>query len=348
MPTILTEQLDLTEAQYNASTRTLSGVKLISAGTSLNRRHYSEDVLIKAAPLFEGAKAYDSHVAGSRSIGALTGYYKNVRYESGALRADRVFSNTQAGRDVQAVVEDIINGVAPRNLAGLSINAVGNGKTQKLPDGGDGLMVESITKVRSVDDVDTPAAGGSYTENRTGDDFAAALIEAMTVEEITEARPDLVKRLHKEWSNARDTEAVKAANAEADQARVALKEAEAKSQALEAERDAARVEAQEARHALAVEQLLTSPKVKLPATWREDIRKKLLEVAPDQWSAIIESEQKKAKSADMQRVPVTGAGQSVAPALTEAREETLAAPDWERVLANPQAFADWQQLVNRR
>lgn len=157
----LSESIDLSEAQIDKEARVLRNVVLIKAGMSKTRRHYSEEVLRKAAPLFEGARAFDSHKEGERRVGEITGYYTDVRYEKGALRADRHFTNTRAGRDVWEVAQAVASGQAPASLAGLSINARGAGKTKRLADG-DAFMVESISDVISVDDVDAASAGGSY------------------------------------------------------------------------------------------------------------------------------------------------------------------------------------------
>ena len=311
MPTILTEQIDLSEAQIDHEQRVLRNVKLISAGTSLNKRHYSEAVLKAAVSLFEGTKAYDGHARGERRVGEITGAYSNIRLENGALRADRYFTRTQAGNDVFAIAEDIVSGRAPRSLAGLSINAVGNAKPGKI-DGSDVVMVESITAVHSVDDVSVPAAGGGYTEAADGDAMTRSLLDAMTIEEYTEARPDFIQRLQKEWKTMRDGEAVKAAKADADQSAEALQEAQATIARLTEEREAAVTEAETARRALSVEQVLNDPKVKLPAAWKTELRTKLIEADPPTWGTLLETYHKLAASAGHRAsVPVSGADQQI-------------------------------------
>src|SRR3990172_7822243 len=116
---IFTEAIDLSESQFDIANRVLKSVVLIRAGMSLNRRHYSEALLQKSVPVFEGTKAYSDHPMKTniaRSIRDITGYYTNVRYEGGALRADRYFTRTQAGNDALAIAEDIVNNRAPKNL----------------------------------------------------------------------------------------------------------------------------------------------------------------------------------------------------------------------------------------
>mgnify|MGYP000442150108 CR=1 FL=1 len=221
--TVLIEQLDLSEATLPTEGRFIEGVVLIRAGMSANRRYYGEDVLQKAVAVFEGARAFDNHKRGERSVAELTGWYKNVRYENGMLKADRHFTNTDAGRNVFAVVEDIVSGRAPKTLAGLSINATGTGKTAKFDDG-DALNVESITFAQSVDDVVQPAAGGTYALTASdGDALTRELLQAMTFEEWWGvARPEFVRRVTNELKNARETDAVKAAKAQSASQNLAL------------------------------------------------------------------------------------------------------------------------------
>ena len=314
----LTERVDLSEAQIDADARMVRDVVLIRAGMSKNRRNYSEAVLLAAAPVFEGTKAYDGHETRARRVAETTGYYKNVRYIEGKLMADRYFTRTQAGNDVYAVVEDILSGRAPASLAGLSINAVGKGKTVKHADG-DFLDVESITAANSVDDVDSPAAGGTYLAAGEGDALTQAFFQAMSIEEWTQARPDYTERLQKEWKNMRETEAVKAAKAEADHNREALTEANASIEQLNADLEAAQQATAAVRREAAVDVLLA--KSALPETWKSDLRTALLEAGPENWDGILERELRKAKAAGHTRVPVSGADQQVhEPVQTQRRQ----------------------------
>lgn len=309
MKTVLTEQIDLSEAQLDTEARVLRNVTLIRAGMSKNRRFYSDTVLQAAAPVFEGVKAYDGHKRGSRQVAETTGWYANVRYDNGALKADRHFTRTDAGRNVMVVAEDIVAGRAPATLAGLSINAVGAGSTKKFDDG-EALNVESITGATSVDDVDEPAAGGTYLTASNGDELAAKLLAALTFEEWHAVNVEYVKRLQKEWKTMREADGVQAAKAEADHHRTALTEAQERLSALETERDAATSERDAARRDLAIVEALAA--AKLPAEWKTDLRETLAKAEPSQWKSIIERERKKAGSAGYApRVLVSGAGQQV-------------------------------------
>lgn len=312
---IYSESLDLSEAQIDSENRSLKGVILIKAGMTLNRRYYSEELLQKSSHLFEGVKSYDSHKIGvPRQVSEITGWYSNVRYENGALRADRYFSRTRAGQDVFAIAEDIVNGKAPRSLAGLSIASVGSGKIKKFPDG-DALNVESITAANSVDDVTVPAAGGTYLTADNGDEIAKQIINTLTYEEWFESRPEYIKRAQNEMKAVRQDEAVKAALAEADTLKTALNEAQSQLETLKRERDAALAESGSKARELELEK--TFRKVGLPPAVETDLRERLMETAPEKWLTIIAGERTKLTALGLKpRVSVTGAGQQIAESVT--------------------------------
>ena len=74
-------------------------VVLITAGDSLNQRRYSESLLRKAAPMFEGARAFADHPtkdewaqrSGNRSVKELVGWYDGVQFKK--KRASRASSD---------------------------------------------------------------------------------------------------------------------------------------------------------------------------------------------------------------------------------------------------------------
>lgn len=303
---LFTEAIDLSEARLDSAERVLRNVTLIRAGLSKNRRYYPETVLEKAAGLFEGVKAYNDHSPFGHRPTDITGWYTNVRYESGRLLADRHFTRTQSGCDVMTLAEDIVNKRAPASLSGLSIAVVGTGQEREFEDGAMGIEVESIVAAHSVDDVTEPAAGGSYLAAGGGDALAEKLLAALDYEDWQAARPEYVERLKKEWKQTRQDEALKAAKAEAEQLRAACERAEQAVADLTAERDAAVAgEAAARRELTVVEALYTTPGI--PAAWRDDLREKLLGATPEQWQGIFERERKKARTAPRPRVPVSGA-----------------------------------------
>lgn len=307
---IFQERLDLSEASFDADNRVIRNVVLIREGMSQNRKHYPGTVLKAAEAIFEGVKAYDSHKKGARSVSELTGWYTNVRYTEGKLIADRHFTSTDAGRNVMSVAQDIVEGRAPKSLAGLSINAVGSGKVQKFADG-EGVQVESITGVTSVDDVDSPAAGGSYLLTAgNGDELTTRVLEAMTFEEWFEARPDFVERVQKEMKLVRQDEAVKAAKAEADHNLQTLKEAQTTIATLTQERDAAQQLAEDKARELALEQAFRA--AGLPAPVENELRESMLKAAPDTWVATLRKKKESLKVLGLLPRPgVTGASQQV-------------------------------------
>lgn len=344
---VLAEALDLSEAQFDTENRVLRNVILIRSGKSLNKRHYPEAVLQSAASVFEGSKAFDSHAKGERRVGELTGYYQNVRYEEGALKADRYFLPTTAGKDVMAVVE-AIKGGAPRNLAGLSINAVGTGKVQKI-DGEDMLSVESITAANSVDDVVNPAAGGSYMLTAsTGDELANAYINALTFEEWFDARPEYIKRVQGEMKAVRQDEAVKVANAKADQLTAALDEAQATTKDLTEQ--VGRLEADNALLRLKLELEKAFRTAGLPKASEDDLRRRFDESVPANWLAIIQGEKDKLKALGLTpKIAVTGAGQQIAQPIQESKTPDPVAMLRERIknAKSPEELKQIQESIGR-
>lgn len=354
--TVLIESIDLTEAKFDATTRVLKDVGLIKVGKSLNRRNYSEEVLKNAVSVFEGTRAFDSHASGEkreRRVGELTGYYTNVRYDNGVIKADRHFLPTRAGQDVMAVVEAIING-APRSLAGLSINAIGTGKMQKI-DGEDVLQVESISGANSVDDVVNAAAGGEYVLTASnGDAFATQLVASMDYEEWLLARPEFVDKLKREWKPVRLTEATQAAIAESDEkvkaalietehANEALLEAQSENGTLKTANEKLMSDITTLRLEIAVNEALDG--VQLPAVYIKDLRKDLPKLAPSEWVGKIETELSKAKRTSSERVSVTGAGMQESKALNLTTTHTVTENDY--LPRDNEDIGAWQERTAR-
>jgi two-component sensor histidine kinase len=319
---VLIEQIDLTEGTLDREARTVEQV-IIVPGWSQNGRYYSENVLAQASNLFEGAKTFGDHPGPNerrempgRSVRNITGWLSGVRVNGGRIMATRHFARTQAGEDSFALVADIIDGNAPKSLMGASINAIGKVAKGEAPDGKEGLMVEAITAVHSVDDVTTPAAGGGFDPLLAGgDELTASLLAALSEDEWRAARPDLVERLKKEWQVVRQDQAVTAAHAERDQARDALVEAQHELMALKdtqqaLEADMARLRAEVVRKGLEVQLELALREAKLPTEWEKQLREQLGKAEPGDWLGIVASERKKAQSGGgKQPVTVQGAPQ---------------------------------------
>jgi hypothetical protein len=171
-----------------------------------------------------------------------------------------------------------------------------------------------------------------------GDSLAADVLAAIDYDEWQEARPEFTARFKKELVTVRQDEAIKAANAEADRLRRALQEAHEQVKRIEAEREAAVRDTAQARRELALTDALAG--AKLPAPWKTDLRERLSAADPNDWVAIIESEQRKAETAGHKpRIDVRGAAVQVAttPAIVE-DASPLPRPgenveDWQRRMA---------------
>lgn len=344
-PQFIIESLALEEAVIDVSNRSVRQ-RVIAVGESANRREYSADVLRKAAPLFENVKTYANHPSPrelkerpERDVRNITGWLSNVTFEEGGLYATRHFSRTQAGEDAWAIAQDIIEGRAPSSLIGGSINALGSGHNEERS-GRKVLIVDSIDYVESVDDVTTPAAGGQFLPlvASDGDVLMTALFERLDFEDWLQTRPDYADRLRREMKAVRQTEAVKAAEAEAGRLREALERVQVELKQADDKRVAAEADAlRKARELMVVEALQA---VKLPASWKDDLRTSLVEADPEQWAVIIEREQRKAQtSGATPRVNVTGASARTDNGARRVVESVVPRED--------EDYAAWQRRVNK-
>lgn len=218
-----------------------------------------------------------------------------------------------------------MDGSAPKSLAGLSINAVGQARKHPTEDGA--VEIESITAAISVDDVSEAAAGGAYRESANGD-LTTAFWEAITYEEYQQARPDYTERLKKEWKTTRQDDALKAAQAESERLQAALNEAQATIEILQRERDTAISEREQASRVSQLEQVVS--KANVPADWKTTLRESLLKVDTSTWGALIETEEQKAKTAGY-RIAVSGLSQQVNEPLKEAPKPKHALYDMSKV-----------------
>ena len=147
------------------------GVRIIAAGDSLNGRRYPAGVLEAAAPLYEGAKAYDHHRTAeelrSSTISGLVGYYRNVQASLEGLDGDLVLlpsaAHTAEALDATIAAQD--EGLPP--LVGISHDAMT--VLKPITVGGRRMQEATrITKVNSADVVADPAAGGKATRVLAG------------------------------------------------------------------------------------------------------------------------------------------------------------------------------------
>ncbi|GLY55214.1 hypothetical protein [Lentzea sp. NBRC 102530] len=139
-------------------------VRIISTGMSLNGTHYTEAVLAAAAPMYEGAKAYDRHRSTdelkSGTIAGLVGHYRNVTASAEGLDADLVLlpSATHAAEVLDAALAAQADGLKP--TAGISHDVLGTFRPITTADGKTAREATAITRVFSADVVSDPAAGG--------------------------------------------------------------------------------------------------------------------------------------------------------------------------------------------
>lgn len=307
------EAVEYLSESFDPQARTVQQI-IIRAGESKNKRNYPKTVLQEAVFLFENAQTYRNHPSKAdlkagegRRIEDLTGWLTNVRFDESrnALVGTRFFTENRAGEDSFKVAKQVIEGNAPANLFGGSINALGKGKRQQ--DGS--LLVEAITQVVSVDDVTVPAAGGGFEKLVAGYDggIVEAVLSEMDYQEWFDARPEYTKRLQNEMKSVRQTEAVKAVKTEADQLSEAVKDLQAQvvslTEALEA------VEAREAtvRRELAVIEALHKVRG-LPAETKLELRERLMEVEPEKWDGILQAKVREIKALGADKATVQNAG----------------------------------------
>lgn len=132
-------------------------VTLIRPGWSANGRYYPREVLSRARSLFERVKAFADHPTRQelsdrpeRSVRDLVGWYDDVRQEAdGRLTARLHLLETATW----------LRPLLDRRLVGLSVHALGRTRFGEA-EGRRGVIVESITRVVSVDVVTESAAGG--------------------------------------------------------------------------------------------------------------------------------------------------------------------------------------------
>lgn len=170
-------------------------IRVIQAGLSGNNNYYPDAVLREAAPLFEGARVFvksdDEHIKGqgkafSNLIGRITQprFVEGSGTDTGEIRA--VLELLESAGDVPAKLREAHARGMAKDLFGFSIDAVGAAKKA-----GNRRIATSITKVKSVDLIIEPGAGGQLIN----------LIEALNPEEQTEMKLrermiEAVKRAH--------------------------------------------------------------------------------------------------------------------------------------------------------
>jgi hypothetical protein len=163
MSTRLLEYVQTNQSGYSVDTAggIIRDVLLVKTGTSRNGRLYSEAVLSKAIPKYEGAACYGDHPPsgsrGERSVKDKIGWFEKVYLAADGLRSERL--NLLV---THPLVPPILE-AARRNpkLFGLSHNITGETRHH------DGVQeVTCIESVNSVDIVSEPSATSGLHESR--------------------------------------------------------------------------------------------------------------------------------------------------------------------------------------
>jgi hypothetical protein len=168
----------------------IGGVKILGM-ESRNGRRYSPEALERAAALYEGAKVNVNHPKGQNGTGRdyqdRLGSMRNVQWRSG----EGLFGDLQFNPH-HALAEQLIWDAehAPENV-GFSHNVQARTKRR-----GEQMLVEEILRVQSVDLVADPATTqGLFEEAQVGDLESTERLRDVTVEQLREARPDLVEEV---------------------------------------------------------------------------------------------------------------------------------------------------------
>jgi hypothetical protein len=182
----------------------IRGVKLLGLA-SRNGRRYREGALMEAVGLYEGAKVNINHPKGHplspRDYQDRLGVVRGVAFRAGeGLFGDLHFNPKHALSE--QLVWDAEH--APQNV-GMSHNVLA-----RTTRSGDETVVEAITKVQSIDLVADPATTSGLYEHANGRetrvesrepeisgstqalDSKLLTLDSLTLEELREARPDLV------------------------------------------------------------------------------------------------------------------------------------------------------------
>jgi len=139
-------------------------VQILKYGTSKNGNRYLESVMRNAAPLYEGAKAFDHHRTQaelqSSTLQGLVGTYRNVEATGDGLYGDLHLMPSQA-HVAEALDQTIANqaaGLAPS--VGISHDVMANFRAPTQVGGKRVREATAITAVQSADVVADPSAGG--------------------------------------------------------------------------------------------------------------------------------------------------------------------------------------------
>lgn len=139
-------------------------VQILRNGVSRNGNRYTESVMRTAAPLYEGAKAYDHHRTPEElrtsTLAGLVGSYRNVEATAEGLFADLHLlpGATHTAEALDRAIENQGRGLPP--LVGISHDVVCDFKPWQNSGGKRVREATAIRAVQSADVVADPSAGG--------------------------------------------------------------------------------------------------------------------------------------------------------------------------------------------
>ena len=211
----LNELSTLQESQIDKKKKEMI-ITVVKSGTSKRKNYYSPAVLKESAPRFSDIKMYIDHQdptkvgKEARSLRDWIGTLKESWYVDDGPNQGRIDARVKIRDEefwdlvVRASDEGFLNEI------GTSMDANAIARLGKDPNGNTAQIVESIHDPHSVDVVTEASAGGSVNEI-----FESAIaeeeksmkdIEKMTIDELMELRPDLVKSIHESAIQEIDSE----------------------------------------------------------------------------------------------------------------------------------------------
>lgn len=142
-------------------------VEIVRVGDSKNGRRYTEAVLRAAAPMYEGAKAFDHHRTDAElatsTLAGLVGTYRNVEATSAAIEGDLVLLPS-ATHVAEALDQSLANqGAGLEPLVGISHDVQARYRFVEGAGGRRIIEATQIVAVNSADVVAHPSAGGRAT-----------------------------------------------------------------------------------------------------------------------------------------------------------------------------------------
>jgi hypothetical protein len=187
---------ELREARVDRDGCLVEGI-ILTSGVSENGAFYPPEVVEKAAEIFNGVQCYTDHPReseGERSVRDLVGQIEHAWAQDGNLRATIRLSRAH---------DWLLTMIGEGLVGDLSINALGRTKVARR-DGRVVREVVEISKAHSVDFVARAAAGGRVEKilrESAGYAESLRLLERISLEELEEARPDLLEKLREQIRN---------------------------------------------------------------------------------------------------------------------------------------------------